>query len=202
METDPKEERRQEILLAALRAFAEKGYDKTTVEDIVRISNLSKGTLYWYFENKQAIFSGLIEMVFSEIWRTFEVVLAQTADEAPPDRIRHLLTAFMPVMDESINWVGLYADFFNQAWRNPSLRAEFHDQYKRYIDVLEPVVRQGIDGGYFRAVDSHATAQMLVGALDGYWFQQILDLGNAEPIITQYAETIVRGLMKDDASNG
>ena len=68
--------------------------------------------------------------------------------------------------------------------------------------MLEPVVRQGIDDGYFRAVDSHATAQMLVGALDGYWFQQILDLGNAEPIITQYAETIVRGLMKDDASNG
>ncbi len=202
MESDPKQERRQEILRAALRAFAEKGYDKTTVEDIVRISDLSKGTLYWYFENKQAIFSALIQMVFGEIWRAFEVMLVQTADEAPPERVRHLLTAFMPVMDESINWVGLYADFFNQAWRNPTLRAEFHNQYKRYIEVLEPVVRQGIDEGYFRAVDPRLTAQMLVGALDGYWFQQILELGAAQPVLAHYAETIVRGLMKDDAKDG
>ena len=68
MDNDPKEQRRQEILMAALQAFSEKGYDKTTIEDIVRISGLSKGTLYWYFTNKEAIFAALVQMVFDEMW--------------------------------------------------------------------------------------------------------------------------------------
>ena len=58
---DVKANRRREILMAALQAFSEKGYDKTSVNDIVRVSGLSKGTLYWYFKNKQAIFVAMIE---------------------------------------------------------------------------------------------------------------------------------------------
>ncbi len=49
-----KEERRNEILGAALEVFIEKGYDKASMDDIVRASGLSKGTLYWYFKNKKS----------------------------------------------------------------------------------------------------------------------------------------------------
>jgi AcrR family transcriptional regulator len=198
---DPKEERRREILMAALKAFSEKGYDKTTVEDIVRISGRSKGTLYWYFTNKEAIFAGLVQMVFDMMWLAFENALQQTVHEPPPERLRHLLLSLVPIIDESSNWIGLYADFFNQAWQKPTVRDNFGAFYTRYLHAVEPIVQQGIDEGAFRDVDPRQTARMLVGALDGYWFQQILELGDASPVIMLYAETIVKGLLKDHASD-
>ncbi|MCB0020591.1 MAG: helix-turn-helix transcriptional regulator, partial [Anaerolineales bacterium] len=49
---EKQDERRNEILAAALQAFSENGYDKTSIDDVVRATGLSKGTIYWYFKNK------------------------------------------------------------------------------------------------------------------------------------------------------
>lgn len=201
MVNDPKEARRQEILVAALKAFSEKGYDKTTVEDIVRISGLSKGTLYWYFTNKEAIFAGLVQMVFDQMWLAFENTLQQSVDAPPPERLRRLLLSVEPAVDESFNWIGLYADLFNQAWQNPALSAAFREFYLRYTHALIPIVQRGIDDGLFQPVDTALTARMLTGALDGYWFQQILNVGDAKPVLEQYAATIVKGLMIVDGND-
>ncbi len=62
-------------------------------------------------------------------------------------------------------------------------------------------MQQGIDEGIFVRVDPAVAARMLIGALDGYWFQQILDIGAAQPVMLLYAETIIRGLMNHDANN-
>ncbi len=201
MPNDPKADRKQEILMAALQAFAEKGYDKTTVEDIVRISGLSKGTLYWYFTNKEAIFAGLVDMVFEGMWLPFQQVTQQTIGQPPPERLRQLLLNMSASVDDSLNWIGLYADFFNQAWQKPAIHEQFTEFYRRLIGVIEPIVQQGIDDGIFLPVDPSVTARMLIGALDGYWFQQILDVGAAQPVMLLFADTIIRGLMKNDANN-
>ena len=199
--SDPKEERRREILMAALAAFSEKGYDKTTVEDIVRASGLSKGTLYWYFTNKEAIFTALVGMVFDEMWALFAMLIESTKDQPPAERLRQLLVGFSATIDESVNWIGLYADFFNQAWQNGSVKEVFQTLYIRYTDAAEALVKEGIAAGAFRPVDANLAARMLVGAVDGFWFQQILDIGEAQPVLELYADTIVRGLMKDNAND-
>ncbi len=201
MPNDSKAERQQEILMAALQAFAEKGYDKTTIEDIVRISGLSKGTLYWYFTNKEAIFAALVNMVFEGMWQPIEAVSQQTIGQPPPDRLRQLLLNMSVAVDDSLNWVGLYADFFNQAWQNPPLRDQFREFYTRLTGAIVPIVQQGIDDGTFRQVDAAVATRMLVGALDGYWFQQILDIGEAQPVMLLYADTIIKGLMNHDAND-
>ena len=201
MANDAKEERQREILMAAMQAFAEQGYDKTSVEDIVRISGLSKGTLYWYFKNKEAILQGLMDMVFAEIWGLFESTFQATVNLTPPERLRRLLVGLEIVIDESINWTGLYADFFNQAWQNPPLRENFRRLYLHYVEAIEPIIQQGIDEGHFRAVETGLAARTLVGALDGYWFQQILELGDARPVLELYADLVIKGLMNNDAKS-
>ena len=51
---------REMIMKAALDLFIERGYDRTTLDDIARAVGLSKGAVYWHFENKQALLSKLI----------------------------------------------------------------------------------------------------------------------------------------------
>src|SRR5210317_289937 len=53
------ERRRQQIIVAAKRVFSEKGYSKSTMEDIAREAELSPGTLYLYFKNKDELYASL-----------------------------------------------------------------------------------------------------------------------------------------------
>jgi AcrR family transcriptional regulator len=52
-------ERKQQLLDAAARLFAEQGYAATRVVDIVEAAGVAKGLFYWYFENKEALFREL-----------------------------------------------------------------------------------------------------------------------------------------------
>lgn len=52
---------RDRILQAALRVFAEKGYHRAAVDDIVRVSGTSKGAVYHHFPNKEALFLALVD---------------------------------------------------------------------------------------------------------------------------------------------
>ncbi len=54
-----RERRRQQIMVAAKRVFSEKGFSKTTMEDIARQAELSPGTLYLYFKNKDELYASL-----------------------------------------------------------------------------------------------------------------------------------------------
>ena len=54
-----RERRRQQIIVAAKRVFSEKGYSKSTMEDIAREAELSAGTLYLYFKNKDELYASL-----------------------------------------------------------------------------------------------------------------------------------------------
>ena len=54
-----KERRRQQIIVAAKRVFSEKGFNKATMEDIAKEAELSPGTLYLYFKNKEELYASL-----------------------------------------------------------------------------------------------------------------------------------------------
>jgi AcrR family transcriptional regulator len=62
--TREKERRRQQIMVAAKRVFVEKGFTKATMEDIAKDAELSAGTLYLYFKNKNELYASLALCVF------------------------------------------------------------------------------------------------------------------------------------------
>jgi AcrR family transcriptional regulator len=63
-------ERKQQLLEAAARLFAEQGYASTRVVDIVDAAGVAKGLFYWYFENKEALFRELAADIRHELRRT------------------------------------------------------------------------------------------------------------------------------------
>lgn len=62
-----KERRRNEILWAAFRVFAERGYHNTKIADIAKVLKMGHGTFYRYFQNKLDIFSHVIDSVIERI---------------------------------------------------------------------------------------------------------------------------------------
>lgn len=61
MSDEEKGERRNDILAAAKKVFAGNGYHATTIAEIAKTANLSYGSIYWYFDSKDALFHELME---------------------------------------------------------------------------------------------------------------------------------------------
>src|SRR2546421_4358806 len=85
-----KEERAPEILDAALACFSERGFAASRMEDIARRAGISKGTIYLYFESKEAVFKALAQRVVGS--RIAEIGAFVQGFEGPtPDLLRLVL---------------------------------------------------------------------------------------------------------------
>lgn len=193
-----KEESRPKILQAAFEAFAEKGYSKTSMDDIVKRSGLSKGTLYWHFKNKQELFLATVEMVMQE-WDEQLAQLAE-AEGSAEDRIRSFFSQAGAVFEENKNLIGLLVDAFFQSYQMEEAQYIMKDIYTKFIGHIERIIQQGIDNGEFRAVDPHMTAVSLMAGGDGVSFYILFepdwDMSTALNTIT---DLILRGLRKEEA---
>src|ERR687898_270341 len=72
--------RRQRVLDAALEVFAQHGYGDTAVDEIARVSDTSKGGLYFHFPSKQALFLALLDEASVALLRRVEVAMAAESD--------------------------------------------------------------------------------------------------------------------------
>jgi len=68
---DISEERKTQILSAATKVFTKHAFAEARMDDIVAESGLSKGSLYWYFDSKDAIIISILDQVFE--WETAQV---------------------------------------------------------------------------------------------------------------------------------
>ena len=64
---DPRARRKEEIVVAAIKVFSQKGYHQARIEDIASAIGISKGTFYIYFSNKRELFIDIIDYVFRGI---------------------------------------------------------------------------------------------------------------------------------------
>ena len=199
MSSDPKDARRKEILGAALKAFTEKGYDKTSMDDIVRVSGLSKGTLYWYFDNKQALFAAVAKMVFDQFVTLADAALGNLKNLAPSEKLRQVMLMSGMSAIEDRQFVHFYFDIFVQAWQQDLIQQVSKEAYSKYIALIGAILQEGIDTGDFRAMDVNATARAITGSLDGMMAQLLFGPdGEIEAPLQALVETLVRGLMKGD----
>lgn len=92
--TRDKEATRERLLDAAEQVFAEKGYHGAVVDDIIRVSDSSKGGFYFHFPNKQAIFLALVDALVPKL-----AAAVERAITAETDPVRQLDAALRTVLE-------------------------------------------------------------------------------------------------------
>ena len=80
---------RRRILDAATAVFSEKGYHGTAVDDIVKVSNTSKGSFYFHFPSKQEIFFALVDRLIASLARSAEDAIK--VEHGPLDKVNAAL---------------------------------------------------------------------------------------------------------------
>jgi AcrR family transcriptional regulator len=78
-----KGQRREEILAAAKRVFAEHGFHGTAIADVARAAEISYGSVYWYFDSKEALFAAVREREEEALWRHVAAALGGVDPDDP-----------------------------------------------------------------------------------------------------------------------
>ncbi|HVM41953.1 MAG TPA: TetR/AcrR family transcriptional regulator [Gemmatimonadales bacterium] len=156
-----KDARPSEILAAALQTFAEHGYAATKLEDVARRAGVTKGTLYIYFESKDALFKAVVRENVVPILATAE----QMADDpsANPDALlRRLVTQWWEAMGPS-GLGALPKLVMSEAANFPELAQFWFDEVvQRGRQTFARVLRRGIDEGAFRPLDVDLAVRMIL----------------------------------------
>lgn len=138
------EVRRREILVAARELFVSKGYEQTSVNDILKVVDIAKGTFYYYFSSKEEVLEAIILDIVEEGARRAENVLK---DKSVPlvNRIMMAIMAQTPEFEGSDEIKEEMHKVENTKLERLYLRA----MLKRMTPVLEEPVLEGIERDIF-----------------------------------------------------
>ena len=163
-----KERRRQQIIVAAKRVFSQKGFNKATMEDIAQEAELSPGTLYLYFKNKEELYASLSLRILQYLHiRVEHVNKEELSAEARLDALVEAMYdvyAFDPLI--LINMFHLQS---SETLKNLSekLMAEIEDLSRKSIGAIATVFERGIDAGVFESYHPVALADIFWALFSG-----------------------------------
>lgn len=182
--------RRAEILHAALRAFRDRGYHATTLDDIAQRLGVRKTALYHYFPDKQSILHECHREASGELARILE---AARRLETAREQLAHVIREHVRVMTETLEGSPLA---FEVTAFSPERQQELMTARDAYERAVRRIIERGIRSGEFRRVDSKVAVFVILGAINwiARWFRPEGSLHAAE-LGEQYADHLVRGLV-------
>jgi AcrR family transcriptional regulator len=193
------QKRREQIIAAARKIFAQKGYRCTRTEEIAAALGVGKGTLYRYFRDKKELFLGVNEEGLQRLSATAKQVFS-IAD--PRERLKAVVKTFCEFFDCNRDLIEI----------GMQMRSDFREEYERqfvtghsqHIGDLEELLQEGTRRGCFCNIDpvmgARALSALLYGTLLQFYYRRtggrLTDY--AQPII----DLVMLGLLRrpEDAS--
>ena len=170
--------RRTNILAAAARVFAEKGYAATRIIEVARTAQVGKGTIYEYFSSKETLFFAVFESMMAGSQATIVRATEGLAGDFAT-RLEALSEQIVATWLDDIQMYALVMEFWSATASSPGrdrFKASFLTGYKALRRVVGDLIRQGQADGEVRAdCDVEAVAAALVGIWDALLLQAWLD---------------------------
>jgi AcrR family transcriptional regulator len=193
------EETRGRILQAAMRLFADSGYDATGVAEICEKSGLSKGAFYHHFPSKQAVFLALLDAWLEGLDRDV-LAASPTGDLSVPDAFMQMARRSREVFSVADGRLSIFLEFWAQARKDPEIWTRTVAPFRRYRDVFAGIIRRGIDEGSLRGVDPDMAAGALVSLAVGVVLQGVVDPNGArwDDVMVSSVGLLFDGMRKQD----
>jgi AcrR family transcriptional regulator len=192
------EDRREQIIDAALCVFAQKGFSGATNWDIAREAGITPGLIYHYFKNKEALLNAIIE-TRSPI-QAVRSLPAHVLD-MPPEAVLPYLVRQVLAIVENEQFVQLIRVVLSETLHNPTFSPLGLSAFQNGLGILSNYMAAQMEKQRLRQADASLTAQVLIGALMGFVLRrQVLH----DPLALQYSheqiavavvDTLLQGLL-------
>ena len=190
------DERRTELLDAAVDLFDRKGFEATTVHDIAKAAGVAPGTVYLYFDSKERI----LRELHVQYHRTLQAEVAATVDEqlarlaAGTSTTRQALDA---VVEAIVSAMQSHRSATNVICRyRPRMAGEAHDEDREVVAFIADTIEVGMAAGYLHTSDPVMAAHLLKACIYEPLTQQMVsgDPPELEPLVHQLKEFFFKAL--------
>ena len=168
---------RREILEAAKRVFAKKGFAATTIDEIAQEAEFSKGAMYGYFDSKEDLFFSLIQEKSDDIEGRFREVVESSDD--PETKVRDLVETYLTFFEEDRDFFQIIASEQPRLGveTESRLKENIKERYIRGLDLIEKIMKDGVSAGVLKEIKPRLLATGLVGIIHSFTANWILTGG-------------------------
>ena len=168
-----REETRQRLVDAALPVFARHGFERATVDEIVREAGYSKGAFYVHFDSKEDLFWAMLDERIDGVQDTLRNAIDIELSVA--ENQRRILQAIFAVDQDDPTWPALFMEFAAHAARNPKVREKLGEMYRRWHSFTVETLIGAKEAGKVRAdLDVDFTASVMIALIEGTLIQSRL----------------------------
>jgi AcrR family transcriptional regulator len=194
-----KDARRTDILRAATRVFAKKGFAETKISDVAKEAGLSHGLVYHYFENKDAVFQAILEDKLAHSRRVMEE--DDSLPGGPLDRMRASVANWLERVQED----PAMALVITQALVTNALTPESRSMMREHMrEAFESATERIAEGQRRGEIGTHASpselATFLMCFMRGLSFMMLFDYGPSFSI--PRVDTLLRVMLPDSELRG
>ena len=185
------EERRGQIIEAALSCFSARGFHATTMDDLVAASGLSKGSLYWHFQSKEDVFLALFDYIAHEVFgRVDEATEAGDVDVVSV--LHREFALFLERFGAERKLLLAWVDFLSHPRGRERMAVLYSEARQKFAELIQ----LGVDRGELRPLPAESVAAVLTGMLDALVLQAAIDpdfvLGDHEEAVWEILSHGVR----------
>lgn len=162
--------RKNDLLLAARAVFAQDGFHRATVDQIAQRAEVAKGTIYLYFENKEAILADLVLQALAELYDQLKEASQARSLLHPDGQLRAMADAYLSFSQRSPDYFRLLTEFDGGHLGDslsPGRQESILNASNRTLDLVTQAVADGMALGMFAVGDARQTAAVLWAGLNG-----------------------------------
>ncbi len=191
-------DKKNRIIEAAARVFAQKGYAGAAVADIAVQAEIGKGTIYAYFDSKEDLFFAVFEWFKMQTGVAAKVNIAVLGGSAAK-RLEALSNSLMGMWEEIEDVFTLTMEFWaasSSSQMQDRFKENFRNMYQEFRGIVKSLVHEGIERGEFRPdINPESVAAALVGTWDALFLQAWFDQ-DFDPLTTarDFLSVVIQGL--------
>lgn len=185
---------RKEILRAAEKLFAVKGFFQTAMSEIAQVAEFGTGTLYKYFKSKEDLFFTLIDEKTDEIYRLVKTELSRKASVI--ERLRNTLILELGFIERNRDFFKIYtSESSRYEWSlKDDCGKKIHDKMVSYIQHLAQVLKEGMRAGELKSMNPLDLAHAFEGIVHSFIFEWLIS-PRSFPLVSK-ADTILEIFLK------
>lgn len=193
---------RHRILDAAVEVFSRQGVSQTSLNDIAREAGVTRGAIYWHFNNKVDLFHAMIERLVCPLLLKSET-RQQLMEQDPLGFLRASTVEFLGKLTHDPKFRRVFEIFWHKCeyvGDMATLRQRYLEEGESHIDIIEQAMAKAQEKGQIgRGLTPHQATIGLVAVVDGLAFNWTKNLGlfPLETYGIPVVDTYLRGLMAD-----
>jgi len=192
--------RKQMVIDTAVKIFHRKGYRTATLDDVAHELGLTKPALYHYVSSKEDLLSQIYLQALESFFDTIYEITGM--DLTPPEKLkifvyRHLKTVV-------IENIAMFTVFFSEENQLPKKDFEkIQSEKRKFTRVVEDIIVQGIEQGYFRRVNPKLQANAIIGMCNWLyrWYKPGKSSLTPDEIVEQFTDLLENGLLQTNDKN-